>query len=67
MNSPIIAPQPPNPADAVRAYQGCRDRAEQMLRDAQTAEDRQIAQFWIDNAERQLTRWLIVLNRQVWP
>lgn len=60
-------PQPPDPNEAIHAYQGCRRRAEQQLRDAQTIEDRQMAQFWIDNAERQLLRWQAVVDRTVAP
>lgn len=65
MNTHIVLPQPPDPAQAVKAYQGCRARAEQQLRDAETDDDRQMAQFWIDNADRQLLRWLAVLERTV--
>lgn len=65
MNTRILPLQPPDPALAVKAYQGCRARAEQQLRDAQTDDDRQMAQFWIDNADRQLLRWQAALERSV--
>lgn len=48
LNCNII--RPPNAAEAVKAHQGCRARAEQMLRDATTADERQLAQFWIDKS-----------------
>jgi len=57
MNTPIVPSLPPSPAEAIRAYQGCRERAEQQLRDATDAEARLLAQFWIDLADRNLTKW----------
>lgn len=56
---------PPNAAEAVKAHQGCRARAEQMLRDATTADERQLAQFWIDKADREIDRWQAIAERSM--
>lgn len=57
--------QPPNPHEAIQAYTGMRKRAEQDYQQARTQEERARAQFWIDNAERNLLYWRAQAQRGV--
>lgn len=61
-------PMPPRqPPDAARAVESCQQyvtRCQELMQHAHTSEQRQFAQFWIDNAERQLARWQAALDRQ---
>lgn len=57
----ILAPT--NPHEAIAAYEGCLRRAEQLLAQAQTPEDRAWATFCIDNADRNLTKWRAAAER----
>ena len=59
----ILAHQPTAPRDAIRAFEQQRHRAERMLAEAQTAADRMDAQFWIDNADRNIDRWRAIAER----
>ena len=59
-----FTPQPPDPVQAVESCQQYLERCVRLLESAQTHEAQQLAQFWIDNAERQLTRWQAALERQ---
>jgi hypothetical protein len=57
MDNHILPLNPPNPDEAIRAFEGCRHRAEVMLAEAKTSADRMDAQFWIDNADRNIDKW----------
>ncbi len=65
MYQSIIPHAPTDAAEAIRAYERCRERAEQLLSDATNAVERREAQFWIDNADRNLFKWLGLLERPV--
>lgn len=54
---------PPDPAKAVAACEQYVDRCKALMDYARTADERAFAQFWIDNAERQLARWRAALER----
>ena len=56
--------QPPDPAHAVIVCEQYVERCQALMQYARTASERAFAQFWIDNAERQLTRWRAALERQ---
>lgn len=51
------AHQPPNAAHAVVVCQQYLERCQALLQQARTPDQRDFAQFWIDNAQRQLDRW----------
>lgn len=59
--APPIAP--PDPHEAIADLLGYRDRAEQLLRQAQTPAERMEAELWIDNADRNLHKWRAVAER----
>lgn len=63
MNTRILTHEPTDPATAIRAFEAQRQRAERMLAEAQTAADRMDAQFWIDNADRNIVRWQAIQQR----
>lgn len=58
------AHQPPDPASAVIACEHYLIRCHDLMTHARTADERAFAQFFIDNAERQLLRWRAALERQ---
>lgn len=59
-----ILPHPTlTPADAIKAHEGGRRRAEQQMAEAKTAEERREAQFWIDYADRNLMKWHAIAER----
>ena len=58
-----IAPQPPDPAQAVATCQQYLARAVRLLEAAQTPLEQREAELWIDNAERNLTKWTRALER----
>lgn len=59
------APQPPDPAQATETCRQYLTRCQELLNAAQTHDARQLAQFWVINAERQLVRWQAALERTV--
>lgn len=61
---PPPAPVPPDPAKAVVVCEQYLERCRALMQYARTADQRQFAQFWIDNAERQLERWQAARDRQ---
>lgn len=58
------AHQPPDPVSAVVACEQYVARCHELMTHAHNAEERAFAQFFIDNAERQLLRWRAALERQ---
>lgn len=58
-----VTHQPPDPRDAIRAFEEQRHRAERQLAEAKTAAERRDAQFWIDNADRNIVRWQMIAER----
>lgn len=54
---PAPAHQPPDPIKAVAACQQYLERCYALMQFAHTPDERSFAQFWIDNAQRQLDRW----------
>ena len=58
-----IAPQPPDPAQAVATCQQYLARAVRLLETAQTPLEQREAELWIDNAERNLNKWQRALER----
>lgn len=54
---------PVDPTEAIKAHQGTRARAEQMLAEAKTSEEKLLAQFWIDSADRQVAKWQAIAER----
>lgn len=65
LDRPQVPPrQPPDPAKAVIACEQYVVRCQELMTHARTSEQRAFAQFWIDNAERQLERWQAALARQ---
>ena len=64
-NRSIPDPMPVNPHDAIAAFRDCRRRAERMLADATTIQDRRDAEFWIDNADRNIFKWQAAAEREV--
>ena len=55
--------QPPDPAQAVATCRQYLARAVRLLETAQTQTERREAELWIDNAERNLTKWQRALER----
>lgn len=47
------------PAEAIQAHIEARHRAERMLAEAQTPDERKLAQFWVDSADRNITKWQV--------
>lgn len=54
---------PTDPRQAIAAFWSQRHRAERMLAEAKTPADRRDAQFWIDNADRNIVRWQAQLDK----
>ena len=57
---------PTQPPDAAQAVATCRQylaRAVRLLETAQTPTEQREAELWIDNAERNLTKWQRALER----
>ena len=59
-----FTPQPPDPVQAVESCRQYLTRCVRLLESAQTPVEQLEARLWIDNAERQLTRWQAALERQ---
>lgn len=57
------APQPPDPIKAVVVCRQYLERCEALMQHARTPDQRNFAQFWIDNAQRQLDRWQAQVER----
>ena len=55
--------QPLDPAQAVATCRQYLARAVRLLETAQTQTERREAELWIDNAERNLTKWQRALER----
>jgi hypothetical protein len=65
LDAPPAPPrQPPDPAQAVVVCEQYLERCHALMQYAHTPDQRSFAQFWIDNAERQLARWQAALARQ---
>lgn len=66
MRAPFhFTPQPPDPVQAVQTCEYYLARCRELMTHARTPDQRHFAQFWIDNAERQLARWRAAADRQV--
>lgn len=65
MNNSILPLQPPDPQAAVETCRQYLARCQELMQYARTPDQRSFAQFWIDNADRQLARWQAQLDRQV--
>ena len=61
---PAPARQPTDPAHAVLVCEQYLARCHALMQYARTPDEHAFAQFWIDNAERQLVRWRAALERQ---
>lgn len=61
---PAPARQPTDPAHAVVVCEQYLERCQALMPFARTTEQHDFAQFWIDNAERQLMRWRAARDRQ---
>lgn len=65
LDAPAAPPkQPTDPAKAVVVCEQYLERCQALMPFARTADQRAFAQFWIDNAERQLDRWRAARDRQ---
>ncbi len=61
---PAPAKVPTDPAQAVASCEQYLIRCKRLLRDAQTAQERESAELWVWNAQGKLERWQAVLARQ---
>lgn len=65
LDAPPAPPmQPTDPSIAVADCESYLARCKRQREAAQTAQEREIAQLWVWNAEGELDRWQAVLQRQ---
>lgn len=65
MHTAILPLLPPDPREALASQEGYKRRSEQLLAEAETPEERAWAQFCVDNANRNITKWQPYADRMV--